>query len=97
MAIFGAGGDLTKRLIMPALYNLVKAGKLPDEFAIIGVDHNDRTTQEWRQNLTETMHAFARSEVIDERAWSWLVGRTHYMRGDFTSPATPPSVSSESC
>ena len=65
MAIFGAGGDLTKRLIMPALYNLVKAGKLPDEFAIIGVDHNDRTTQEWRQNLTETMHASPDNELLE--------------------------------
>jgi glucose-6-phosphate dehydrogenase-like protein len=42
MVIFGAGGDLTKRLIMPALYNLTRADKLPKEFAIIGVDHNDR-------------------------------------------------------
>jgi glucose-6-phosphate 1-dehydrogenase len=95
MVIFGAGGDLTKRLIMPALYNLVRADKLPDEFAIIGVDHNDRTTQAWRQNLTETMQDFARAggregkgEVIDEQAWSWLVGRMHYMCGDFTAPNT---------
>src|SRR6516225_1038252 len=89
MAIFGAGGDLTKRLIMPALYNLVRAGKLPDEFAVIGVDHSDQTTQAWRQNLSETMQAFARTggregkgDAIDERAWSWLVGRMHYMCGD---------------
>src|SRR5215472_1305727 len=81
MAIFGAGGDLTQRLVMPALYNLARADKLPDEFAIIGVDHNDQTTQAWRENLTETMQAFARAdgregkgEAIDEQAWSWLVG-----------------------
>jgi glucose-6-phosphate 1-dehydrogenase len=69
---------------MPALYNLVRANKLPDQFAIIGVDHNGETTQAWRQNLTETMQAFARGregkgDAIDERAWSWLVGRMHYM------------------
>ena len=46
LTIFGAGGDLTKRLVVPALYNLVRAGKLPDDFAIIGVDHGDRTTEE---------------------------------------------------
>src|SRR5215471_21650079 len=93
ITIFGAGGDLTKRLIMPALYNLVRADKLPDELAIVGVDHNDQTTQAWRQTLTETMQAFARGregkgEAIDERAWSWLAGRMHYMRGDFTKPDT---------
>ena len=49
LVIFGAGGDLTKRLVVPALYNLVQARKLPDEFAIIGVDQDDRTTEQWRQ------------------------------------------------
>src|SRR5262249_60977002 len=57
MTIFGAGGDLTKRLVVPALYHLVRAGKLPDDFAIIGVDHNDLTTEEWCRTLTEMMKA----------------------------------------
>ena len=48
MVIFGAGGDLTKRLVMPALYNLVTAGRLPDGFRIVGVDHGRRTVEEWR-------------------------------------------------
>ena len=38
IVIFGASGDLTKRLLMPALYNLAKAGRLSDKFALIGVD-----------------------------------------------------------
>src|SRR5262249_44217329 len=38
MVIFGGGGDLTKRLIMPALYNLVMAKRLPDGFRIVGID-----------------------------------------------------------
>ena len=45
LVIFGAGGDLTKRLVVPALYHLVQARKLPDRFAIIGVDHSDQTTE----------------------------------------------------
>ena len=44
------------------------------------------------QSLTETMQTFAaragKGEAIDEQAWSWLVGRMHYMRGDFTQPDT---------
>jgi glucose-6-phosphate 1-dehydrogenase len=95
MTIFGAAGDLTKRLIVPALYNLARAGKLPDGFAIIGVDHNDQTTEGWSQSLTEMMQAFTRvgggewqGEAMDEHVWSWLIGRMHYMRGDFTEPET---------
>ncbi len=37
MVIFGANGDLTKRLLMPALYNLSGAKLLDDEFSIIGL------------------------------------------------------------
>jgi glucose-6-phosphate 1-dehydrogenase len=95
MTIFGAAGDLTKRLIVPALYHLVRAGKLPDDFAVIGVDHNDETTEGWRQSLTEMMQASVRAggregqgEAIDQQAWSWLIRRMHYMRGDFMQPET---------
>ena len=93
LTIFGAAGDLTKRLIVPALYHLVLGGKLPDGFAIIGVDHNDQTTEGWCQNLTEMMQAAARGSdrqggTIDEQAWSWLIRRMHYVRGDFTQPET---------
>ena len=55
MTIFGAAGDLTKRLVVPALYNLVRAGRLPDEFSFVGVDHNPFTTETWRQSLTGEM------------------------------------------
>jgi glucose-6-phosphate 1-dehydrogenase len=95
LTIFGAGGDLTKRLVVPALYNLVRAGKLPDDFAIIGVDHGEQTTEGWCQSLTEMMQALTRVgarehqvEAIDEQAWSWLIGRMRYLRGDFTQPET---------
>jgi glucose-6-phosphate 1-dehydrogenase len=88
LVIFGAGGDLTKRLVIPALYNLVQAGKLPEEFAIIGLDHNEQTNEQWRQSLTEMMQAFTHAAGIDAQAWSWLSRRMHYMPGDFTQPET---------
>jgi glucose-6-phosphate 1-dehydrogenase len=87
MVIFGAGGDLTHRLVVPALYNLVRAGRLADEFAIIGVDHNETTDEQWHQSLNDSMKSFAPSG-IDAQAWSWLTRRMHYMPGDFTECAT---------
>ena len=42
MVIFGAGGDLTKRLLMPALYNLAGSDLLDEGLQIIGVDHTDQ-------------------------------------------------------
>src|SRR5262245_38458292 len=95
ITIFGAGGDLTKRLVVPALYHLVRAGKLSDEFAVIGVDHNDMTTEDWRASLTEMMGAIAHAGgqeqqvgAIDQQAWSWLIQRMQYMRGDFLQSET---------
>jgi glucose-6-phosphate 1-dehydrogenase len=88
LVIFGAGGDLTKRLVVPALYHLVQAGKLSDAFAVIGVDHSDQTTEQWRQSLTKMMQAFTQTAGIDAQAWSWLSQRMHRMRGDFTQPET---------
>ena len=43
MVIFGAGGDLTKRLVTPALYNLALAKMLPEDFNVIGIDLADQS------------------------------------------------------
>src|SRR6516164_3462999 len=67
VVIFGAGGDLTKRLVVPALYHLVQARKLPDRFAIIGVDRNDQTTEQWSQSLTKMIQS-PRSSGARERS-----------------------------
>src|SRR6202035_4356770 len=53
MVIFGASGDLTKRLLMPALYNLARAGRLSDKFALIGVDRSEKSHDDFREELAE--------------------------------------------
>jgi glucose-6-phosphate 1-dehydrogenase len=88
LVIFGAGGDLTKRLVVPALCHLVRAGKLANECAIIGVDRYNQTTEQWRQSLTMMLQGFMQAAGIDAQAWSWLAQRMHYMSGDFTQPET---------
>ncbi len=93
MVIFGAGGDLTERLVVPALYNLAHSKVLPEKFALIGVDHGDGTTEQWRDNLFAMLKSFvgnisAEFDVanIDEPAWKRLADRMTYMPGDFTKP-----------
>src|SRR4030095_4078278 len=85
LVIFGAGGDLTKRLVVPALYHLVQAGKL---LAVVGVDRNDQTTAQWRQNLTNIIQTLTPAGEIAAPAWSWLTDRMHYMPADFTQSET---------
>ena len=93
MVIFGAAGDLTKRLVVPALYNLVTARRLPDGFALLGVDLADMTVEQWRQGLTDMMREFVAKgggefevDRIDEKAWRWLTDRMAYVQGDLTDP-----------
>ncbi|MCI9879026.1 MULTISPECIES: glucose-6-phosphate dehydrogenase [Methylobacterium] len=95
LVIFGAGGDLTKRLLMPALYNLAAGGLLDPGFRIIGVDHNANTDEGWRQNLTETMQSFTTDRTsefhpdhIDPKAWGFVRERLHFRQGDFTAAET---------
>jgi glucose-6-phosphate 1-dehydrogenase len=94
MVIFGAAGDLTKRLVVPALYNLVGARRLPEEFRIVGVDLASKTTEEWRTGLTKTMQEFVGTDgesaldQIDEKAWKWLTERMSYVQGDLSDAQT---------
>jgi glucose-6-phosphate 1-dehydrogenase len=92
MVIFGAAGDLTKRLIVPALYNLVVAKRLSGGFRLVGVDHNARTVEEWRQSLADMMKEFVahdgefQTDHIDQTAWRWLTHRMSYVQGDLNDP-----------
>ena len=93
MVIFGSSGDLTKRLLIPALYNLAKAGRLSDKFALIGVDRTDRSHEEFRAYLAEGVRSFVSDTAtgpvtapFDARAWEFLAARMTHLKGDVTDP-----------
>ncbi|NVI04069.1 glucose-6-phosphate dehydrogenase [Paraburkholderia youngii] len=95
LVIFGAGGDLTKRLLMPALYNLSVDGLLDDSMKIIGVNHGERETREWCDELHTSLQKFAADKAstfhagkLDDNAWSWVAQRLEYMAGEFESDDT---------
>ena len=95
LVIFGASGDLTKRLLVPALYNLAHEQVLDPHFDILGVDLVQRNDEEFRTYLSETLRTFASTgggecgaTELDETVWSWLAQRFHYITGDFDDPET---------
>lgn len=95
LVIFGAGGDLTKRLLMPALYNLSGSRLLPDDFPIIGVDHAQNDDAGWKKALTDTMQGFTQDKTaefhtdkIDEKQWGYVTSRMNYVTADFDKPET---------
>ncbi len=86
LVIFGAGGDLTKRLLVPALYNLRREKLLPEEFAIVGVARSRQEDETFRQELGASLHEYAQGKIV-ECDWSWLAERMFYIQGDFDDPA----------
>jgi len=92
--IFGATGDLTKRLLIPALYNLSGSKLLDDGFNILGVGRKEGSDEEFQASQTESIGNFMakRSKApkggFDAPAWEWLKQRLHYMSGDLDNPET---------
>ena len=91
MVIFGASGDLTRRLLVPALYNLASTGLLPEHFAMVGVDITERSADDWRDSLREMLQSFVgnpnsenRIDAIDNAVWQRLTGGVSYAQGDFS-------------
>ena len=82
MVIFGATGDLTKRKLFPALYNLAKEDYLPHTFAIIGVGRQELDTAEFRKQIMANLKEFI-GTAADTKLLKWFQERTYYTGGDF--------------
>ena len=87
MVIFGASGDLTRRKLIPALYNLGKHHLLSREFAVVGVAHDAMSTEEFRAKLKQDLQQFADIE-IDADLEEWFQQRMYYLTGDFGDQKT---------
>ncbi|HEV8713689.1 MAG TPA: glucose-6-phosphate dehydrogenase, partial [Candidatus Binatia bacterium] len=74
MTIFGASGDLTKRKLIPALYNLARENFLSKEFAVVGFARREMTNETFREKITQDMQEFATGQ-IDPDLWHWFVRR----------------------
>ena len=87
MVIFGASGDLTRRKLIPALYNLASQNLLSPDFAIIGLGRSPITDEAARQKATEDIKKFG-SGPVDQKIWDDFVQRIHFISGDFDDPNT---------
>jgi glucose-6-phosphate 1-dehydrogenase len=93
MVIFGASGDLTKRLLMPALYNLARARRISEQFAVIGVDRSAWSEEDFRAHLAEGVRSFVSdtggsggaAEAFDPDSWDFIASRMTHIDGDATS------------
>ena len=82
LVVFGATGDLTKRKILPAIYNLAHEGALPERFNFIGVSRSDIPHDDYRRMAREAITQFSRRQP-DEQVLSRLLERMRYVPGTF--------------
>src|SRR5579863_1810803 len=69
VVIFGASGDLTRRKLMPALYNLAVSRSLPGGFAVVGVARRDKSHLAFRKEMSDGVAQFSRRRPIDASVW----------------------------
>ena len=104
LVIFGASGDLTHRLLMPALYNLARAGSLDAGFRVIGVSRSPMTDEQFRADLTTSIRkrfeetggefgAKADGLTVEQGKWAFLRERIHYLAADLADSASYADLS----
>ncbi|HXG08552.1 MAG TPA: glucose-6-phosphate dehydrogenase [Gemmataceae bacterium] len=88
VVIFGAGGDLTRRKLLPALYNLFLDGWLPERFAVIGLDRRPMDDEQFRRHAREGIDQFSRRGPAQEADWQKFAPALGYQVADFTASAS---------
>ncbi|MBC8061457.1 MAG: glucose-6-phosphate dehydrogenase [Clostridiaceae bacterium] len=82
--IFGGTGDLTKRKLIPAIFSLMYEEKLPENFTIVSIGRREKTNEEYREDMYESVKKFSRFSLNDE-LWHKFSMRIFYKNFDFTS------------
>ena len=87
MVIFGASGDLTARKLVPALYDLAAARRLPMEFAVVGISRTEMSHDEFRKKLRGSLEKHRSGRVSDD-VWESFSKGIFYLPGDSKKPET---------
>jgi len=85
LVLFGATGDLAARKLLPAVYDLLADGQLPERFRVVAVARQGHTDASFRERVREAIAAHARHE-LDDALWDALEPRISVVAGAFGSP-----------
>jgi glucose-6-phosphate 1-dehydrogenase len=81
LVIFGASGDLAKRKLIPALYELAREKLLPENFALVGFARTEMSDDDYRKECREAAQQFARSKPFNPEVWQRIEKATYYLAG----------------
>src|SRR5581483_1119596 len=86
LIIFGASGDLTKRKLIPALYDLACAGSMAKEFEVVGVARSEMTSEAFREAMYQSTSKSRDARKFNDACWEGLSKRMQYVTGDINDP-----------
>ncbi len=86
IVIFGGSGDLSRRKLVPALYELHRDGQLPPATAIVGYARTGESDETYRAEMKAAVSEFARQKPVDDTVWNAFASRLFFFRGDLTVP-----------
>ena len=84
--LFGASGDLAKRKVIPAMYDLAQYNSLGACYAIIGFARTPMTDETFRNNVGEAAKTISEVGPIDPQKWSDFAANLFYTAGDYSDP-----------
>ncbi len=87
VVFFGASGDLFKRMLIPAMYNLRLEDIMPSNFGIIGFSRTEYSDDQFRAYCKDNVDQFSRSGLAKDPMWNDFAARLSYISGDFTDAA----------
>ncbi len=82
LVLFGVTGDLSRKKLMPAVYDLANRGQLPPGFGLVGFARRDWDTQDFAQQVYESVRAHARTQFREE-VWKQLMEGIRFVPGNF--------------
>ena len=88
MVVLGASGDLARRKLMPALYQMAKDGLLPEPFEFLGVGRDSYGDDDFRTLMRAELEKSDEIDGLDDAVWNRLSARIRYVSGDFTDERT---------
>ncbi|MDO9117609.1 MAG: glucose-6-phosphate dehydrogenase [Nitrospira sp.] len=87
LVIFGGSGDLAKRRLIPALYNLLLDGLLPSNYVVLGLGRKPMSDEEFRTTVRDGVVKHSRQALIEE-TWKAFASHLYYMAGENDDPNT---------
>lgn len=92
LIIFGATGDLTRRKLMPALYDLGCAGCMRAQFDVLGTGRTELSDDDFRKKMAVAVSKSGEARNFESACWSDIEKRLYYVRGDAHDPAFYPAL-----